>query len=125
MNNTLEILIERLNGPKYRDYVDLLVSNMSPKLDNWEEFCWYPNDDETIKMIIEQSPYSIRDVIENFSDARYDIYADFIHPLELTTIYYSDLRDIYINLFMALESYDLEFFLEILSDIEDELLEMD
>ena len=125
MNNTLEILIEGLNGPKYRDYVDLLVSNMSPKLDNWEEFCWYPNDDETIKMIIEQSPYSIREVIENFSDARYDIYADFIHPLELTTIYYSDLRDIYINLFMALESYDLEFFLEILSDIEDELLEMD
>lgn len=125
MNNTLEILIERLNGPKYRDYVDLLVSNMSPKLDNWEEFCWYPNDDETIKMIIENSPYSIREVIENFSDARYDIYADFIHPLELTTIYYSDLRDIYINLFMALESYDLEFFLEILSDIEDELLEMD
>ena len=125
MNNTLEILIERLNGPKYRDYVDLLVSNMSPKLDNWEEFCWYPNDDETIKMIIEQSPYSMREILSDFSDARYDIYADFIHPLELTTIYYSDLRDIYINLFMALESYDLEFFLEILSDIEDELLEMD
>jgi hypothetical protein len=125
MNNTLEILIERLNGPNYRDYVDLLVSNISPKLENWEELCWYPNNDETINMIIEHYSYSIRETIESFSDARYDINADFIHPLELTTIYYSDLRDIYINEFMALESYTLEFFLEVLSDIEDELLEMD
>ena len=122
--DTLKILIEGLEGLNYRAYVDLLVSNMNSKLDNWEDYCFWPNDDETINMIIEHSPYCMREILDSFVDARYDIYADFIHPLNLTTIYYSDLRDIYINLFTNLEEYGIEFFLEILEDIEDEIIEL-
>ena len=124
MKNTLETLIEGLEGQDFRAYVDLLVSNMNPKLDNWEEYCFWPNDDEHLRMIIDNTYEDMTHIISYFVDANYDVDADFIHPSDLTTIYYSDLREIYINLFTNLEEYGIEFFLEILEDIEDEIIEL-
>ena len=124
MKNTLEILIEGLEGQDFRAYVNLLVENMSPKLDNWEGFCFWPNDDEHLRMIIDNTCEDMTDIIGYFVGAYYDKCADFICPSDLTTVYYIDLRDIYIDLFTNLEEYDIEFFLEILKDIEDEIIEL-
>ena len=82
LNKLVKILIDGLNSSNYYDYVDFLVLSLCPELDNWDDLCWYPNDDETLWMIFEESSCSIKDSIRYFMNSDYDCYAPFIHPVK-------------------------------------------
>lgn len=124
LNKYVQMLLDGLQGENSYHYVDLLANSLNSELDNWDDYCYYPNNDETIWMILEESSNSIIDSIRYFMTSEYDWDAPFIHVSDLATVEYDELGDLYIEMLTELDPY-YKSALEITIDsIKDELIEL-
>jgi hypothetical protein len=124
VNKYVQILLNGLQGPNYCDYVDLLTDSLHSELDDWDQYCWYPNEDETIWMILKESGNSVKDSIRYFMNSDYDCYAPFIHISDLSTMEYSELSDLYVQMLTELDSHYEKILMSVLTEIKDELEEL-
>lgn len=124
VNKYVQMLLDGLQGPNSYHYVDLLANSLCSELDNWDQYCWYPNEDETIWMILEESVNSVKESIDYFIRANYDCDAAFIHISDLSTMDHDELRDLYVQMLTELDSYYEKVLMSVLTKIKDELKEL-
>ena len=124
LNKYVQMLLDGLQGENSYHYVDLLANNLNSELDNWDDYCYYPNDEETLWMIFEESSCSIKDSIRYFMTSEYDWDAPFIHVSDLTTVEYDELRDLYVEMLTELDPYYKSALEIIIDSIKDELIDL-
>lgn len=118
-NKHVQILIDGLEGPNYYDYVDLFNSIINDYLENWDDLCYYPNNDDALQIAIDNANGELTYLFSFIQDSGYDRYADFVNPAYLTTMDYQELRALYLNEVLTPEHY--EAVCNAIEEIQDEL----
>ncbi len=107
-NTTIQNLYDGLQSTDFRRYVNAINDALRSILDNYDELCWYPNDEESIEMIMEGLNWSAYDLL-SFS-AHYNFKDNFVRVNAygyLETISYSGLADLYEELLFDVDYLDL------------------
>ncbi len=118
-NKHAQILIDGLEGPDYYEYVELFNSVINGYLENWDNLCYYPNDDYALQLAIDNANGELTYLFSFIQNSEYDRNADFVNPAYLTTMDYAELRALYLNEVLTPEHY--EAVCSALEEIQDEL----
>lgn len=115
-------LLNGLKGRDFRKYVDLVRESLNNYLDNYNELCWFPNNEESLRMIMEGLGWTAYDLLSfsahyNFKDnfVRVNVYGN------LESISYVGLADLYVK---ELFSGDYALLIQVVNDKADELEEL-
>lgn len=121
-NRYVQILVDGLQGPNYEEYVELLSSALNNYLDDWDDLCWHPNNDDTLWMMLESGNSSITDFLHYASMRNYDRNKDYIKLSSLETKYSDEVRDFY--LLEIADPQHHKIICDAITEIQCELLEL-
>lgn len=97
VNEYVQILLDGLQSPNYRDYLDLIVMEVSSELYHWDELCWLPNDEEALESMFNICNCNLDEFTQRITSSNYDYHGDFVNLNTFETITYNELCNLYLE----------------------------
>lgn len=97
VNEYVQILLDGLQSPNYRDYLDLIVMEVSSELYHWDELCWFPNDEEALESMFNICNCNLDEFTQRITSSNYDYYGDFVNLSTFETITGNELCNLYLE----------------------------
>lgn len=96
---TMQELYDGLQGKGFVRYVDAMARALRFELENYDELCWYPLDEDELDILMDAMGWSAYDLLYHCDNPKFNLSDDYfrfdVYEGNIESISYNGLADLY------------------------------